>query len=128
MVRKTVAPSSILLIVILSLSVLVGACGPESSQKGGGDHGGSAPQQGEQASGSGGGGQLTYIGRQPRVVYGTSYVGPLTEVFGDVYIGKQDFVASNSIVRAAPGNKVTLGDESNVQDNVVVRAQHRSVA
>jgi carbon dioxide concentrating mechanism protein CcmM len=62
------------------------------------------------------------------VVYGTSYVGPLTEIFGDVYIGQNDFIASNSVVRAAPGNKVQIGDESNIQDNVTVRAYHDSVS
>jgi carbon dioxide concentrating mechanism protein CcmM len=61
------------------------------------------------------------------VVYGTSFVGPLTEIFGNVLIGQRDFIASNSVMRAAPGNRVELGDESNVQDNVTVRAYHDSV-
>src|SRR3712207_3710440 len=105
MTRKTNMPLSILLIAILS--VLVGACGSETTQKEGGEKGGSSSQKkGGQAGSAQGGGELTYIGREPMLVYGTSYVGPLTEVFGDVSIGEKDLVASNTVLRAAPGNKV----------------------
>ncbi len=54
-------------------------------------------------------------------------MGPLTEIFGDVLIGQKDFIASNTVLRAAPGSKVELGNESNVQDNVTVRGRNRSV-
>jgi carbonic anhydrase/acetyltransferase-like protein (isoleucine patch superfamily) len=117
MIRKAAIPSSILLVVILS--ALVAACGSDAQQ--------SQDAQGSQSGSAQGGAQLTNIGRPPKVVFGTSYVGPLTEIFGDVLIGQHDFVASNSIMRAAPGNRVTLGNESNVQDNVSVRALNRSV-
>ena len=125
MARKTHMPLSILLIA--SLLVLAGACGSEEGQKEGGKKGGSSPQKSEQAGSAQGGSELTYIGREPKLVFGSSYVGPLTEVFGDVAIGQKDFIASNTVLRAAPGNKVELGNESNVQDNVTVRGRNRSV-
>jgi carbon dioxide concentrating mechanism protein CcmM len=130
MIRKKVMPLSILLVA--GLLVLAGACGSEEGQKDGGKKGGSSSKKSEQAGSSQGdaqgGSKLTYIGSKPMLVYGSSYVGPLTEIFGDVYIGKKDFIASNTVVRAAPGNRVELGDESNIQDNVTVRAYHDSVS
>src|ERR687896_796854 len=122
MTRKTDIPLSVLLLVILSM--LVSACDSQTTQKEGGS---SSQNKGGQAGSAQGGGELTYIGREPMLVYGTSYVGPLTEIFGDVSIGEKDFVASNTVLRAAPGNKVELGNESNVQDNVTVRALEDSV-
>jgi carbon dioxide concentrating mechanism protein CcmM len=110
---------------------LAGACGSEEGKKDGGKSGGSASKKNGQAGSSQGGAQggseLTYIGRKPMLVYGNSYVGPLTEIFGDVSIGQKDFIASNTVLRAAPGNEVEIGDESNVQDNVTVRAYRDSV-
>jgi carbonic anhydrase/acetyltransferase-like protein (isoleucine patch superfamily) len=119
----------VLLVVALALA-LAGACGSEEAQ-GNGKKGGSEEAQekktAQAASDQGSGGDLTYIGSKPKLVYGTSYVGPLTEIFGDVYIGDKDFVASNSVMRAAPGNRVEIGDKSNVQDNVTVRGYQDSV-
>jgi carbon dioxide concentrating mechanism protein CcmM len=127
MTRRTHTPLSISLIA--SLLVLAGACGSEEGQEEGGKKGGSdEAQKNAQAGSAQGGGGLTYIGREPELVYGTSYVGPLTEIFGDVFIGEKDFVASNTVLRAAPSNRVELGSESNVQDNVTVRALEDSVA
>ena len=57
----------------------------------------------------------------PIVVNG-SFVSPLTERFGDVRVGKGVFVASNTTLRADPGHRVSLGDSTNVQDNVSVLA------
>ena len=117
-----------LLVVALAL-VLAGACDSDKAQNSDGKSGDSASQKKTGQAGSAQGGEKpTYVGRKPMVVYGTSYVGPLTEIFGDVYIGEKDFVASNTVVRAAPGNEVEVGDESNVQDNVTVRAYQDSVA
>jgi carbon dioxide concentrating mechanism protein CcmM len=120
-----------------ALAMLVSACGSGAAQEDG-KKTGSGPNETMQTSSVAAGssqkptsmqgeGTLTYIGQKPKVVHGSSYVGPLTEIFGDVSIGQHDFVASNTIMRAAPGNKVEVGDESNVQDNVTVRAFHRAV-
>jgi carbonic anhydrase/acetyltransferase-like protein (isoleucine patch superfamily) len=54
-------------------------------------------------------------------------VSPLTEIFGDVIIGQENFVAASSVMRAAPGLQVELGDKATVQDNIVVRAQDKNV-
>ena len=121
--RNTLSP---VLLIALAL-VLAAACGPDKAQKNGKAGGSDGGQKNAQAASAQGGSEPTYIGRKPKVVYGTSFVGPLTEIFGNVYIGQKDFIASNSVMRAAPGNKVELGDESNVQDNVTVRAYQDSV-
>jgi carbon dioxide concentrating mechanism protein CcmM len=130
MTRKTNMPLTTLLIAsLLVLAMLAGACGSEEGQKeDGGKSGGSSSKKGEQA-GSAGGGQATNIGRTPDVVVnGSSYVSPLTEIFGDVFIGQDNFVAASSVLRASPGHRVELGDSATVQDNIVVRALDRSVA
>ena len=62
------------------------------------------------------------LGDERPVVINDSFVSPLTETFGDVFVGHQVFVASNSILRADPGRRVCLGDETNVQDNVLMLA------
>ena len=51
-----------------------------------------------------------------------SFVSPLVETFGDVFIGKHSFVASNTVLRADPGGRVCLGNDTNVQDNVSMLA------
>lgn len=63
----------------------------------------------------------------PIVVNG-SFASPLTERFGDVRVGKGVFVAGNTTLRADPGRRVTLGDHTNVQDNVSVLALGKSAA
>ena len=40
---------------------------------------------------------------QGQAVYGeNSYISPLTEIFGEVLVGQGVFVASNTVLRAAP--------------------------
>ena len=136
MIRKVAGSFSLLLVAVLLM--FVAACGSDTAQNGGGEKGGSASEKKEQAaagegtsqqSGSGGGdGQPTNIGRQAAVVINeSSYVSPLTEIFGDVFIGRDNFVAASSVMRASPGHRVELGDSATVQDNIVVRAQDKNV-
>ncbi len=114
--------------------VSIPACGSDTAQNEGGKKDGSASDKkgqaaaaGEDSSG-GDGEQPTNIGRHADVVVnGSSYVSPLTEIFGDVYIGQENFVAASSVLRAAPGRRVELGDKTTVQDNIVVRALKESV-
>ena len=61
-------------------------------------------------------------------VYGTSWVAPLAELFGEIYIGDDNFVAANSILRAAPTRQIVIGSGSNIQDNVIVRALEDSIS
>lgn len=49
----------------------------------------------------------------------TVYVAPGAQVVGDVKIGKNSSVFYNAVVRA-DGNKVTIGEMSNIQDNAVI--------
>jgi carbon dioxide concentrating mechanism protein CcmM len=97
--------SKLLSILLVALAlVLAGACGSDKAQNSDGKSGDSASQKKTGQAGSAKGGEKP------------------------IYIGQKDFIASNSVVRAAPGNEVELGDESNVQDNVTVRAYQDSVS
>lgn len=65
---------------------------------------------------------LERLGGSRPVVVNDSFVSPLTEVFGDVRVGHNVFVASNTILRADPRRRVCIGDETNLQDNVLLLA------
>lgn len=93
-----------------------GSSQKEQAQSGGGSTGST---QGGTTGGESG--QLTPV-EPGEPVIGTSYVAPLTELFGEVLIGERSFVASNTILRAAPEQRVEIGSETNAQDNVLVRA------
>ncbi len=62
------------------------------------------------------------------VVVNGSFASPLTERFGDVRVGKGVFIAGNTTLRADPNRRVTLGDHTNVQDNVSVLALAKSAS
>lgn len=53
-----------------------------------------------------------------RVAVNSSFVSPLVELFGDVSIGKKSFVAGNTTLRADPGTRICIGNETNFQDNI----------
>ncbi len=61
------------------------------------------------------------------VLVNGSYVSPLIEVFGDVEVGRNSFIASNTIIYAAEGQIISLGDENNVQDNVYLLASRNDL-
>ena len=52
-------------------------------------------------------------------------MNPLVQLFGDVAVGQGTFVAGNTVLLAAEGQRVEIGSRSNVQDNVTVRADNR---
>jgi carbon dioxide concentrating mechanism protein CcmM len=109
---------------VVTLLVLLTACSSEMQQRNDDVQGSQQQQEGSAESG----GRQASVGRQPMVVYNdSSYVSPLTEIFGDVFIGRDNFVAASSVIRAAPDLRVELGDEATVQDNIVVRARNESV-
>lgn len=60
--------------------------------------------------------------RSGDVVANTSYVSPLVELYGEAELGQHSFIAGNTILYAAEGQIVSLGDENNVQDNVYLLA------
>jgi len=63
-----------------------------------------------------------------RAVYGTSFVNPLVEMFGEVYIGEGSFVAGNTVLRAGEGQRVEIGNRTNAQDNVTLKALRQETA
>jgi carbonic anhydrase/acetyltransferase-like protein (isoleucine patch superfamily) len=52
----------------------------------------------------------------------TAYVHPLGAVIGNVEIGKRVFVSPFASVRGDEGQPLFVGDESNVQDGVIIHA------
>jgi len=52
----------------------------------------------------------------------TAYVHPLAAVIGAAYIGRRVMVSPAASVRADEGQPIWVGDESNVQDGVVLHA------
>jgi carbonic anhydrase len=52
----------------------------------------------------------------------TAYVHPLAAVIGNVSIGKLVFVSPFASVRGDEGQPLHVGDESNVQDGVIIHA------
>jgi len=67
-------------------------------------------------------GELTRV-EQGQVAYGeNTYISPLAEVFGEIFVGTGVFVASNTVLRAAPERRLAIGNQTNIQDNCIVRA------
>ncbi|GGL93715.1 hypothetical protein GCM10010840_34620 [Deinococcus aerolatus] len=58
----------------------------------------------------------------PKVVVNNSFISPLTEVFGDIAIGHGSFVAGNTVLNAQPGERICIGSETNLQDNITLVA------
>lgn len=56
------------------------------------------------------------------VVTNDSFISPLVELFGDVTVGKKAFVASNTVISADPQTRVCIGNETNLQDNILLLA------
>ena len=104
---RLVVRKVVVLLLSVILAVLVAACGSET----------------EEESSTEDSGQLTRLGRTATPVFGSSYVSPLTEIFGDVYIGQESFISANSVLRAAPDLWVEIGNQSTIHDNAVVRAR-----
>lgn len=86
---------------------------------GAGTAGGGAARAQEE---SGSAGELQQISQNSGPIFGTSFVSPAVELFGDIFIGERCFIAGNTILRAAPELRLEIGDETNAQDNVVARA------
>lgn len=57
----------------------------------------------------------------------TAYIDPTAMIIGKVSIGKNVFVAPGAIIRAdEPGSSVSIGDNSNIQDRVIIHALENS--
>ena len=62
---------------------------------------------------------LTSLYNPPKIVVNSSFVSPLVELFGDVSIGQKSFIAGNTTVRADPDTRICIGNETNLQDNIL---------
>lgn len=62
---------------------------------------------------------LASLFRPVKVVVNSSYMSPLIDLFGDVSVGKKSFVASNTILKAEPDTRICIGNETNLQDNIL---------
>ncbi len=56
-----------------------------------------------------------------------SYVSPLVELYGEIEVGRRCFVAGNTVLYAAEGLRISLGDENNCQDNAYLLARQANV-
>lgn len=56
------------------------------------------------------------------VIDSSSYVHPLAAVIGNVILGKNIMVSPTASVRGDEGQPIFVGDDSNVQDGVVIHA------
>ena len=54
------------------------------------------------------------------VIDASSYVHPLAAVIGNVILGKNIMVSPTAVVRGDEGQPLFIGDDSNVQDGVVI--------
>lgn len=57
-----------------------------------------------------------------KVAMNSSFISPLVELFGDVSIGKKVFIAGNTILRTDPDTQLCVGNETNLQDNILLLA------
>src|SRR5688572_2090127 len=71
---------------------------------------------------------LTSLFRSTPVVVNSSFISPLVELFGNVAVGKRVFVASNTVLRADPDTHICIGNETNLQDNILFIARRRTPA
>jgi carbonic anhydrase/acetyltransferase-like protein (isoleucine patch superfamily) len=109
MIRGTLV--AVLASVLVATSIVAGCGGEEVGEAG--------DQEAEEAGAGQEGPQRV---EQGRAVYGTSFVNPLVEMFGEVYIGEESFVAGNTVLRAGEGQRVEIGSQTNAQDNVTLKA------
>ncbi|OKH49102.1 carbonate dehydratase [Phormidium tenue] len=72
--------------------------------------------------------ELVSLSQPIQVSVNESFISPLVELFGNVSIGRQAFVAGNTIVRADPETQICIGNETNLQDNILFLALHDSPA
>ena len=80
-----------------------------------------AKNDGESRSGSSSGG-LAQISSNRPVAINHSFVSPQVELFGDVRIGKQVFIAANTVLRADPRSRICIGNAGNMQDDITLQA------
>ncbi len=69
---------------------------------------------------------LYRLGDKEPIVGEGSWIAPSAEIIGDVIIGKNCYIGFGAVIRADFG-KVRIGDESSVEDNVVIHNAFETV-
>ncbi len=67
-------------------------------------------------------------GQERSPIANTSYISPQVELYGEIEVGQRCFIASNTILSASTGVRVSLGNENNCQDNAYLLAQDAHLA
>ncbi|MCY7323743.1 MAG: hypothetical protein LH660_18555 [Phormidesmis sp. CAN_BIN36] len=65
---------------------------------------------------------LMHLQDLQKVAMNSSFISPLVELFGDISIGKKVFIAGNTILRTDPDTQLCVGNETNLQDNILLLA------
>ena len=65
-----------------------------------------------------------FLGKKP-TIHPTAFVVDSAEIIGDVTMGEQSSAWFNVTIRGDV-NKITIGDRSNVQDNVCIHVMHQT--
>jgi len=68
------------------------------------------------------GGRVVIQGAERSPVDNNTYISPQVEMYGEIEVGQHSFVASNTILSASVGSRVSLGNENNCQDNAYLLA------
>jgi carbon dioxide concentrating mechanism protein CcmM len=63
---------------------------------------------------------LVNLSNSTKSVVNGGFISPLVELFGNVSLGKQIFIASNTVVRSDPTTRICIGNQTNLQDNIVL--------
>ena len=72
-------------------------------------------------------GHTVIQGQDTSPIVNGSYISPLVELYGEIEVGQRCFVASNTIIYAGDGQRVSLGDENNCQDNAYLLAREANL-
>lgn len=72
-------------------------------------------------------GRTLIQGQDTSPIVNDSYISPLVELYGEIEVGQRCFIASNTILYAGDGRRVSLGDENNCQDNAYLLARETNL-
>ncbi len=72
-------------------------------------------------------GRALIQGQDTSPIINGSYISPLVELYGEIEVGQRCFVASNTIIYAGDGRRVSFGDENNCQDNAYLLARETNL-
>jgi carbonic anhydrase/acetyltransferase-like protein (isoleucine patch superfamily) len=62
---------------------------------------------------------MTVDGKTPQIG-DNCFVAPCAGVYGDVKLARKNFIGYNTVIRAESGNRIEIGESSNIQDKAIV--------